>query len=181
MSNLNSLIAQSNYLQNEINYGKKVIEQAPEGNLVIPKLRDKNSFIQEWTNADYQRSNLYPEKLIYPTVIPNLKVRSKAEADWISRLVHFGIPLRYEELIISNQVALHPDITGLNITTLTPVYIEHQGGWDNDDYIRNLEGRSLLLKQAGIIPWKNLIITTETRSQPLDINWIDELIQYFFM
>lgn len=149
--------------------------------LIIPKLRYKNKYIEEWQKADYAHSEKNKDKLKYPTLIKGLLVRSKAESDWISRLIHYGIPFRYEELVLIDNIALHPDLTCLNVRTLKKFYIEHQGAWDKDDYICKLGDRERTLSRAGIIPWKNLIITTETADEPLDINWIDELIKYFLL
>ena len=97
------------------------------------------------------------------------------------RLVHFGVPFRYEELVYSNGIYYHPDFSCLNVRTLEKIYIEHQGGWDMDSYVDRLHNREMDLKQAGIIPWKNLLITTETKDQSLDINWVDVLIQYYLL
>ena len=125
------------------------------GRLVYPHLQQHEKYIEDWANEKYRRSKKNPEQLKYSTVIPGLTVRRKADADWISRLVYFGIPLRYEEEFIINGIEVHPDITALNITSLEPVYIEHQGGWDQIAYVSKLSQRAELLQKAGIIPWKN--------------------------
>lgn len=156
------------------------LKQHPEAAKLI-NAASANDFISNWKNTPYIRSNEHPENLIYPTVIPDLKVRSKAEGDIISRLIHYRIPFRYEETLIINGVVLHPDFTCLNIRTLKEYYWEHQGGWDQERYVGRLGSRESQLLQAGIIPWKNLIITTETGDEPLDINWVDMIIQHFLM
>jgi len=149
--------------------------------LVLPQLPGKQDFIQAWIEADYRKSTIYPDKLIYPMVIPGLLVRSKAEGDIISRLVHFGVPFRFEEETVINSVAIHPDLTCLNVRTLKEVYWEHEGQWDRKEYVSRLGSREELYLSANIIPFKNLIITTETRNQPLDIIWVDTLIQHFLL
>ena len=60
-------------------------------------------------------------------------------------------------------------------------YLEHLGALDKQGYIEEWNKRQFQLAKAGIIPWKNLLITTETRDQPLDINWVDDLIKFYLM
>lgn len=147
--------------------------------LVIPLLRNQNPFAEQWAKQPYVRNKKYPEGLIYPTVIPGLNVRSKSEGDIISRFVHFGVPFRYEEEHVINRISFHPDFTCLNTETNQVFFWEHQGRWDDPKYVSRLEDRNIQFQKAGIIPWKNLIITTETATQPLDIGWVDHLIQFF--
>ena len=65
--------------------------------LVVPNLKNPNEEIEKWRTQDYYKNPYRPEGLKVPTIIPDLKVRSKSEADIISRLVHFGVPFHYEE------------------------------------------------------------------------------------
>ena len=147
--------------------------------LVLPMLKNKTLFAEQWRNASYVRSTTYPEDLKFSTVIPGLKVRSKAEGDILERMVYYDVPFRYEEELVINGIAYHPDFTCLNTETNQIFYWEHQGRWDDYDYVRRLQNRNLEYQKMGIIPWKNLIITTETEDQPLDILWVDKIIQYY--
>lgn len=167
--------------QKETHAGKYLRNHPGAAQLIIPALRKQEDYLKQWAEADYIRSTDHPENLIYPTVVPDLKVRSKAEADWISRLVHFGVPFRYEELNLIDNIAYHPDFTCLNVVTLKKIYIEHQGGWDQERYVSRLHNREEDYLKMGVIPWQNLLITTETKDSPLDIQWVDELIQYFLL
>lgn len=149
--------------------------------LLTPILSSPDEYAKQWQKKPYTRSTNRPEDLIYPTVVPDLKVRSKAEGDIISRFIYFQVPYRYEEQLIINGIVLHPDLTCLNVRTREEFYWEHQGAWDKQNYVSRLSGREDQYRIAGIIPWKNLIITTETANQPLDINWVDLIIQYFLL
>jgi len=149
--------------------------------LIFPMLNTPETYAKQWLENPYVRNNKYPEDLIYPTVDPNLKVRSKSESDIISRLINYKVPYRYEEQNIINGIPVCPDFTCLNVRTREEFYWEHQGAWDKQDYVLKLAGREDLYRIAGIIPWKNLIITTETANQPLDINWVDTIIQYYLL
>ncbi len=169
------------FIRSERSADKYLIDHPGAGNLVLDQLTSPDEAIQKWQNADYRKSNRYMEYLKYTTVVPGLLVRSKSEADIISRMVYYGVPFRYEEEVIVNDIAFHPDITGLNCRTRQIKYWEHQGAWDKENYVKPLKDREVQLARAGIIPWKNLIITTETADEPLDITWVDTIIQHFFL
>ena len=152
------------------------------------ELREKAKI---WTHRPYKRSTSNPNELKYPTIVPGLNVRSKAEADIISRFEYFGVAYHYEEeweipehlinLYGRNSFAFHPDFKVKNMRTGNVFWWEHQGGWDNPKYVANMARRETDLFRMGLIPWKNLIITTETLAQPLDLLWVDEIIQFYLL
>ena len=152
------------------------------------ELREK---AKEWTNRPYKRSTLNPENLKFPTIVPELYVRSKSEADIISRFEYFGVAYHYEEeyevpehlanLYRRNGYALHPDFKCRNMRTGNVFWWEHQGKWDDAKYVADLAQRENLLYKIGLIPWKNLIITTETLARPLDLQWVDEIIRFYLL
>lgn len=150
-------------------------------NLIVPRLKDNDSFSEEWEKAPYTRSSLNPQDLKYPTVIPDLFVRSKAEADIVYAFVHHKVPFRYEEELVINQIKLHPDFTCLNKRTRQIFYLEHQGKWDDPAYVESVRWRENLYLQAGIYPWKQLLITTETLDQPFDIRWFHQIVEYYLL
>ena len=149
--------------------------------LVEPMIRKRSGQLEEWKNAPYPRSQEFPDHLIYPTIVPGLMVRSKAEADIISRLEHFGVPYHYEEELKSDYVVIHPDFTCRNVRTSETFYWEHQGKWDDEDYVRRVNRRNEIYCRMGIYPGVNLIISTETEHHPLDIQWVDQLIKYYLL
>lgn len=147
--------------------------------LLLPKLKPYDDYVERWQTAPYNRSCLHPEHLIYPTIVPGLLVRSKSEGDIVMRLTERNVPFHYEELVVINGIALHPDFTCLNVRTHEIFYIEHQGKWDDPKYVADLRSREDLYLQAGIYPWKKLLITTETKDQPFDVLWFDRIIDYY--
>ena len=147
--------------------------------------------VEAWKNIPYKRSQTNPEWLKYPTIIKGLQVRSKAEADIIGRFEHFGAAYHYEEyfdipehllnLYRRNSFDIHPDFKCKNMRTGKVYWWEHQGQWDNPKYVADLPAREALLFKAGLVPWKNLIITTETQELPLDLQWVDEIIRFYLL
>ena len=149
--------------------------------LISPVLRPLDQFAREWMEKPYQRSKKHPEDLKYPTVVPDLLVRSKAEADLVSRFFHFGVPFHYEEIQTINQEELAIDFTLLNVRAGRKLYWDHRGMADDPDYLRKTHYCEKLYLEAGIIPWVNMIVTAETKDSPLDIQWVDQLIGYYLL
>ncbi len=149
--------------------------------LILPTLKDFDDIVTKWESTEYIRSNLNPEHLIVPTVIPGLFVRSKSESLITSCLTQKGIPLRYEEENHFGDIVLHPDFTCMNPRTHNIFYLEHYGRMDDPAYIRKQRWREDQYRKAGIYPWKNLLITTETDSQPLDVRWLEKIIDYYLL
>ena len=149
--------------------------------MISPGLRPMDQLAREWAEQPYPRSTKYPDALKYPTVIPKLLVRSKAEADLAGRFQHFGVPFHYEELLSANGEELAMDFVLLNARTGRKYYWDHRGMSDDPAYLQKVHYCEKRYLEMGIIPWVNLIVTTETRNDPLDIPWVDELIQHFLL
>ena len=149
--------------------------------LVIPNLRQFDDYVTEWKNAKYIRSKEHPEHLTVPTIVPDLIVRSKSESMITSCLVQSGVPFRYEEEHQFGNILLHPDFTCMNPRTHEIFYLEHYGRVDDASYVLDQRWREDQYRKAGIYPWKNLLITTETDNQPLDLIWLKEIIGHYLL
>ena len=134
-----------------------------------------------WKQQSYNRNMKYPEQLRYSTVIPGLMVRSKSEADIIARLEHYGVPYHYDEVTNINGTDIAIDLKCLNQSANKIWYWDHRGMMDNTHYIEKTRFCDEIFYNAGILPGINLIITTETKTQPLDIQWVDTLIRYYLL
>ena len=141
----------------------------------------KSESLADWKNQAYPRNMNHPENLKYTTVVPGLLVRSKAEADILSRLEYYSIPYHYDEVIDTPGDKLAMDFICRNIITGDYWYWDHRGLLDKCDYIRKTLYCDEQYYQAGIFPWINLIITSETKDHPLNIQWVDHLIRFYLM
>ena len=154
-----------------------------------PGIQRKTETIEEelrkkaeaWKKQSYNRNVDRPEGLIYPTVLPELMVRSKSEADIVSRLEYYGVPYHYEENIQTGSYVQAIDFVCMNISKDQIWYWDHRGMMDNLNYLNKIQWCEKQMWEAGIIQGKNLIVTTETKSNPLDLHWVDELIQFYLM
>lgn len=140
-----------------------------------------NKELEDWKNAPYLRNQNYPQQLIYPTVVPGLKVRSKSEADIVAAFEKHHVPYHYDEILDFHGERLSMDFICRNLSSGQYFYWDHRGMSDNPAYVQKVLYCDNLFFQTGIIPWKNLIITTETKDMPLDLQWVDLVIQYYLL
>lgn len=170
---------QIRFLTEEKETERYLLSHPRQAKLIESRLLPKDEYARKWMLQEYTKSNKNPEVLTIPTVLPELKVRSKSEAEIVHCLVENEVAFHYEELKVINGIALHPDFTCLNARTRTVFYIEHQGKWDDPGYVKDVRWREDLYLQAGIYPWKQLLITTETKEHPFDVNWFQVIIDYY--
>ena len=140
-----------------------------------------NEQANAWKHTAYNRNQKYPEQIRYPTVIPGLLVRSKSEADIISRLEHYGVPYHYDEICSIGNTELAIDLLCINTTSGKFWYWDHRGMMDQENYVNKTLYCESQYYKAGFIPWINMIVTTETKEHPLDIQWVDTIIQYYLL
>lgn len=149
--------------------------------LVLPTLKSYDDYVQAWKDADYKRSNFMPEHLKFTTIVPGLLVRSKSESSIVTLLEKHDVPYHFEEEYDINGVVLHPDFTCMNPRTHEIFYWEHYGKVDDPKYMKDQHRREELYQQAGIYPWINLLITTETDDTPLNLQWAETIIKNFLL
>ncbi len=149
--------------------------------LLSPALQSLPDYAREWSSKSYRKNQKYPEQLKYKTVIDGLLVRSKAEADLVCQFQHYGIPFRYEELMFVGDQELAMDFTLLNVRSGSIYYWDHRGLSDDLQYLKKTHYCEEQYLKKDIIPWVNLIVTTETKDHPLDIQWVNQLIEYYLM
>ncbi len=161
---------------------EKVWENFPEHlkEYITQEPLSDEGYIQNWNQED----NLFKKKINNNSQIYSLRgerVESKSEALIADRLLNAGIPYHYEkELFVDHgEVLLHPDFTVLNPKTLKTYYWEHLGKIDNTEYSFKAKKRIELLARNGIIQGKNLIISFETSTSPLNTTYVDLLIREF--
>ena len=168
--------------ENRESDAKKLLLSKPGiAQLVVPMLKVHDDYVTEWQNADYVRSTFHPEHLIVPTLVPDLYVRSKSEEIITNFLVQKSIPFRYEEVNKIGKYELCPDFTCMNPRTHEIFYLEHYGKVDDPGYMADQKWREELYRKIGVYPWKNLLITTEAENQPLDVRWLEQIVNYYLL
>lgn len=153
--------------------------------LVWPVTYTDQQYKALWQNESYS-SNPFMETNLNMDTSRGEKVRSKSEVIIADTLFRLGVPYRYEfplELIRGNgaKTTVYPDFLCLNVRTRKELYWEHFGMMDDPDYLKKTFNKMNLYIQHGIFPGKNLIITMETKDNPLNIRDLEKLIKEFLM
>ena len=111
----------------------------------------------EWAKEPYEKSNYKPEGRRWPTSA-GYKVRSKSEQHIVEQLVNYGVPHRYEQVIRAGSNVFAPDWT-FRDGRFELFYWEHAGMMDDPYYQARHKWKMEQLERAGIVPWRNLIVT----------------------
>lgn len=165
-------------------YLNKRVEPSPENILsLLPEyckaLPEKMFFPQKrnadkWASAEYRRNGKKPEQLTHIST-RGLRVRSKSELIIAEKLDYYGIPYRYEQVIRIGHNLFSPDFIIMTDNGL--IYWEHCGMMSDSDYRAYNKWKLSVYDKAGIVPWKNLIITYDSEDGDLDARIIDAEIR----
>lgn len=134
----------------------------------------------EWMRADYEKCPKYPEQLIH-TIINGQKVRSKSEAIIATMLYVNRIPFHYEEALYLGKKVIYPDFTIKHPVTGRTYYWEHFGMMDHESYAKSAFQKMQLYNTNKILLSDTLLATYETEDRPLKSNFVENMIQQYFL
>ena len=159
---------------------KMFMEQPSEyRNLLASHLKPVKEDLLAWMQADYEKNPHFPEMLIHKSISGKL-LRSKSEAMIDSYLFRNKIPYRYEEKMQLGNDIWYPDFTIRHPETGKKFLWEHFGFMDDPKYRRKTIRKIESYISNGYIPMVNLIITFETKDNPLGMDVIEKLIRHYF-
>ena len=158
---------------------EQFLENPEYFNLIKPFYKPISTELKEWAEQPYEKCDKYPGRLIHQT-IAGFKVRSKSEAMIVAALYRHKIPFRYECALQIGDVVIFPDFTIRHPKTGELYYWEHFGRMDEEKYRDSFQAKMCLYAKNGIIPTIHLITTYETKAVPLDMNFIEKVIQHYF-
>ncbi len=134
----------------------------------------------EWANGEYPANGFeFPKRAL---VTPDgQQVRSMAEYMIYLALQAAGIPFRYEarmELRTPDGLSVrrYPDFTFLSLTG-HPLYWEHLGLLDDPKYAASAAEKLQLFFYNGILPGRDLILTSESADRRLTAFEIETVIR----
>ncbi len=128
----------------------------------------------EWASRPYKASDFNPDGRRLRTS-RGLLVRSKSEVIIAELLYSNGIPFRYEQEIQVDGLRYAPDFTILRSDGST-IFWEHMGLVSDLKYYDRQLSKLRIYFAAGIVPWKNLIISFDDERGLLDAGTIRGLI-----
>ena len=126
-----------------------------------------------WGNEVFQQSTHKAEERRHTTA-SGLKVRSKSEVIIADRLDFYRIPFRYEALLYIENETFSPDFT---IQAGKRFYWQHCGMVSDSRYMKEHKWKLSLYERAGIVPWKNLIVTYDDEYGNIDARIIEAEIK----
>ena len=147
--------------------------------LVSPILETDEQYVYNWKSVKYQGKGFGEETPEFYTAKEE-RVRSKSELIIADLLNKEGIPYRYEYPIHLNGMGkIYPDFTVLNVKKRKEMYWEHFGMMDDLSYVEKALQKIALYEQNGIFHGENLILTYETRKNPMKQKEIMHLINHY--
>ena len=171
------------FLQNyELKTSELATEFPPD---LIGKMDIVDVAFDEYSNA--WQNEAYIPKMIDDRVLVHItakgeRVRSKSEELIANQLFARKIPYKYEcPVVMFDGEYRYPDFTILSPVTHDIVYWEHLGMMDNPEYVTANMKKLKGYEKSGIYLGKELLVTMESKSMPINTKSIDEFICKHFV
>lgn len=153
----------------------KYLENCP-GVTDLPPSKEEMAI---WMHAPYETNPAYPENLKYRS-LDGTYMRSKSETGIAAVLSRHNIAYRYECRLDIGNSSIYPDFTILHPKTGEQFLWEHFGMLDKDTYRRSMFKREETYIKNGYYPGVNLIYTWESDKHPLDLTYVENLVNFYF-
>lgn len=149
-------------------------------NLITPIWKPEDEYVRQWNSVKYQGKGFFEDTPEFYTM-KGERVRSKSELMIADLLNRRGIPYRYEYPVYVNGVGkIYPDFTVLNVRNRTELYWEHLGMMDDASYVEKALQKIAVYEKNEIFQGEKLILTYETRKNPLSQKQVVCLMQHYF-
>jgi len=145
--------------------------------IVLEELSDQE-YARRWLDVKYEPKPISKEVPEHYTQ-KGERVRSKSEVMIADALAYAGVPYRYECPLNVGGVTYHPDFTVLRMEDRKELFWEHLGRMDEPDYCRDSIFRLRAYEKNNILPGRDLILTMETKQNPLNLSVINQRISAF--
>ena len=149
--------------------------------LITPIYESDDDYIKHWESYTYSgkdfdelSSPLYTQK--------GERVRSKSEIIIADLLHKHNIPYRYEcPIYLSSFGKIYPDFMTLNIRSRKEIIWEHFGMMDDPIYLEGALKKIATYEQNGFFPGDNLILTYESKNNPINTKILLLIIEKFLL
>lgn len=149
--------------------------------LILPILEPDKQYIHKWQSVEYQGKGFQADTPEYYTDKEE-RVRSKSELMIADMLEKENIPYRYEyPIYLKGMGKVYPDFTVLHTKLRKEMYWEHLGMMDDSSYAEKALQKIIIYEQNGIFPGENLILTYETRKNPLNRKQVRLMMQHYLL
>ena len=164
----------------------KVYTEMSEGKriLVEPYVLPDDEYARRWQAKPYTGGVFGEDDPIYYTKRGD-RVRSKSEQIIADRLFDAGVPYRYEYPFtydsFEGKKKIFTDFTVLNKRTRSVYRWEHFGRMDDPKYRKTFFWKQSVYSRYNCIPGIGIIFTFEDNENPLDMRYVDKLIEKYFL
>lgn len=162
---------------------EQIYENLHEGRkrIITPIKETDEKYVQKWQEEIYQGKEFYEDTPELYTM-KGERVRSKSELIIADMLNKEGVSYRYEyPLHLKGFGKVYPDFTVLNIKKREELFWEHFGMMDDPEYAEAAVKKIITYEQNGIYPGEKLILTYETRKNPINQKVVKQLIEHFLV
>lgn len=147
--------------------------------LIQPIIQSEEDYIRGWENLEFSGKGI-DERTPEMYTAKGERVRSKSEVIIAEALKREGIPYRYEyPVFLKSFGEVYPDFTVLNVRKRKEIYWEHLGMMDDADYVENALKKIEAYEENGIFAGENLILTYETKKNPLNPKAVNRMIKRY--
>jgi len=148
---------------------------------INPVFSDDESFVEQWRNKTYEKMGFKAGSAVFYTK-KNEQVRSKSEVIIANLLDSYQVPYLYEyPLSDRNGIWARPDFCVLNVRTRKEFFWEHFGMLDDPDYLAGALRKISIYEQHDYFQGKNLLISYESSTLPLNVKEVEGLIKKFLL
>lgn len=160
-----------------------VYDQLPENRKVlVTKQSQTKVSVEKWKCSTPSRKHGFDKTNRFIVARNGLRVRSKSEEIIVNIFEELQIPYIYESSMVIDDQIVYPDFRILNVRTGKEYIYEHCGMMNDEDYVnRNVVRKIYLYAKNGIHLGDSLLMTFETREQPLNEQYLIEFFKRFFL
>lgn len=152
----------------------------PRKNLVSAYVLPDHLFALKWQSKEYQGGTFSKDDPWFLTD-KNERVRSKSEVIIANMLNKYGIPYRYEFPIYTKSLGtLYPDFFLLDLWNRREIIFEHFGLLHEVPYRKRTKEKIEAYSQKGYALGKGFIFTFEDADNPLNMNYVSDLLASHF-
>lgn len=149
--------------------------------LITPICLTDEQFVEQWMAIPYVKK---PISDGLPEFYTNLgeRVRSKSEVIYANMLYGLGVPYKYEcPLVLDYNNIIYPDFTALSVSKRKVFYLEHLGMMDDPEYLEHALSKLNMYQRNGYFLGEDLIITYETKQNPLNTRMLERILIHYLL
>lgn len=147
---------------------------------IKPVTFPNDDYIKKWNSVKFISRGFDDNSKKFITS-SGLQVRSKSEVLIAEVLIRMKIPFRYEFPINLKKITVYPDFYCLNVKMRKEIAWEHFGMLDDPEYSNSASIKLNTYMDADFFPGDKLIITTETKENPLSLKNIEKIITKYLL